>query len=252
MGFPFMVSRRGALMNIKFLDYHKKVLSQFGQDGVIEKIFKLIKPINKYFVEFGSCGGDDGQGNTAHMRSYGFDGLLMDGRVVPYGVENTKKYPVKIEFVKVENVVDLFIKYEVPKDLDFLSIDIDGNDYWVLKEILTCYKPRVICVEANYNIPLKKNIVQRYNPDFIWEGGGRFGASYRALYGLGVKNEYSLVAICGCDMIFVMNEIIPEDLIIENINDVEKLVSIIIPDKDLIAALKDMFCWSEWIDLDKK
>ena len=77
-------------MNINFEDYKKKVLSQFGQDGVIEKIFEVIKPLNKFFVEFGSNGTDEGQGNTAYMRRYGFDGLLMDGSELPYGIDIIK------------------------------------------------------------------------------------------------------------------------------------------------------------------
>lgn len=233
---------------INFLDYHKKVLSQFGQDGVIEKIFELIKPTNKYFVEFGSNGRDDSMGNTAYMRSYGFDGLLMDGADSPYGIEGEKQYPVKIEFITVENIIELFKKYNVPKDLDFLSIDIDGNDYWVLKEILAQYQPQVICIEANHNIPPGRNVVQRYNPDFKWEGGARFGASYKALCKLGNENGYNLVAMCYCDMIFLRNERMPPGLGIVNMNDYDKLKEDYVPE---VAALINMFCWSGWIDLDE-
>ena len=234
-------------MNINFLDYQKKVLSQFGQDGVIEKIFELIKPVNKFFVEFGSNGRDDSQGNTAYMRSYGFDGLLMDGADSPYGIEGEKQYPVKIEFITVENIIELFKKYNVPKDLDFLSIDIDGNDYWILKEILTQYQPQVICIESNYCLPVEKWMVQKYNPDFVWGGDTRHGASYRALLSLGIKNKYSLVAICGCDMIFIKNESIPDNLTIENVNNIEKLITAKHSKEEMDSFKEYVFEWDNWI-----
>jgi len=60
-------------------NYQKRVLSQWGQDGVIEKIFDIIGTTNKYFVEFESSGNDSVMGNTDYLRRRGFDGLLMDG-----------------------------------------------------------------------------------------------------------------------------------------------------------------------------
>jgi hypothetical protein len=65
--------------------FQKHILSQWGQDGVIEKIFETIGTTNKFFVEFGSSGNDAGMGNTAYLRRSGFDGLLMDGSDRPYG-----------------------------------------------------------------------------------------------------------------------------------------------------------------------
>jgi len=239
-------------MVVNFKDHQKKIYSQFGQDGVIEKIFELIKPINKHFVEFGSCGTVAGESNTAYMRRYGFNGLLMDGSATPYGKhDEVKQYPVKIEFVTAENIIDLLIKYNVPKVFDFLSVDIDGNDYWVLKTVLLKYRPQVICVESNYSIPSDKNIVQRYKPDHVWDGTCRFGASYQALRDLGVKNGYSLVAICGCDMIFIRNESIPEDLVIENVNDIEKQITTVHDAAAVECALKQISEWDNWVDLEK-
>lgn len=41
----------------------------------------------------------------------------------------------------------------MPRELDFLSVDIDGNDYWVTKELLKEYRPAAISVEFNPNFP---------------------------------------------------------------------------------------------------
>ena len=89
--------------------YQKRVLSQWGQDGVLEKIFDTIGTTNKYFVEFGSSGNDSGMGNTAYLRRRGFNGLLMDGSERPYNADvNDKKYEVKIEMVSASNINGLF------------------------------------------------------------------------------------------------------------------------------------------------
>jgi hypothetical protein len=58
------------------------------------------------------------------------------------------------EMVTPYAAVSIFKKYQVPKDLDFLSVDIDGNDFWVTKALLKDYKPAVISVETNANIPV--------------------------------------------------------------------------------------------------
>jgi len=240
-------------MNINFADCQKKILSQFGQDGVIEKIFELIPPLNKFFVEFGSCGTDESMGNTAYMRRYGFDGLLMDCNTEPYGTHNEiKKYPVMIEFITAENIINIFKKYNVPQQFDLLSVDIDGNDYWVLKSLLTEYYPQVIVIESNYMIPSDRNIVWKYDPDFVWAGDCLHGASYQALLNLGIENGYSLVAICGCDMIFVRNESIPCDLIIENINDINKLITAKHDQLTIEASVKQINEGTDWINLDDK
>ena len=60
------------------IKFHKKVLSQQGQDGALEEIFRVIGTTDKFFVEFGSSGRRDGQGNTPYLRDLGFTGLLMN------------------------------------------------------------------------------------------------------------------------------------------------------------------------------
>lgn len=237
---------------VDFNSFRKKVYSQFGQDGVLEKIFNVIGTTNKFFVEFGSSGSDESQGNTANLRRRGFDGLLMDGSATPYSTDRFHEYPVEVEFVSVENIVGLFEKHEVPVDLDFLSIDIDGNDYWVLKEILSKqYKPRVVCIEANYHLPMSKKLVWPYDPEFIWQGNTSFGASYAAFLSLCIEFEYSLASICGCDMIFIRNECLPDGAVIKDANNIVALYEVGTLDRQsLEAGLLSAMARDEWIDLD--
>jgi len=111
--------------------YEKKVYSQHGEDGVLDAIFRVIGTTSRFYVEFGT--GDALQRNTRFLAERrGWSGLLMDG-----GFENPA-INLRREFITAENINELFARYDVPHDLDLLSIDIDGNDYWVWENIDAC------------------------------------------------------------------------------------------------------------------
>jgi hypothetical protein len=130
--------------------------SQDGQDGILQYIFKNIGTTNKFFVEFGfnvnnyypGCGA-----NTGLLKQQGWNGVLFD-------IENENKdINLFKEIITSENVVEIFEKYEVPKDVDYVSIDIDSIDLWVFRSIISSniYKPRLITVEFNSNIDVSKD-----------------------------------------------------------------------------------------------
>ena len=186
--------------------------SQFDQDGVLEYIFNLIGVTNKYFVEFGSNGCIKGGGNTAYLREqFNMDGLLMDGSEHPYGIKGKPDFERKIEFIKAENINELFNKYSVPSSFDFLSIDIDGEDYYVMDAInLDKFKPRVICIETNWHIAPPIKVVQHHNPNHVWSGNHIFGCSPQAMLELLNSKGYTVVAYTGPDMIAIDKNILNE------------------------------------------
>jgi hypothetical protein len=171
--------------------FENNIRSQNGEDGVIEAIFAKIGTTNRFFVEFGVE--DGSQCNTAHLIASGWDGLQMDG------AEGNPEF-IKQEFIAAENINDLFRKYAVPRTFDLLSIDIDGNDYWVWKAI-DGFTPRVVVIEYNGSIPPRHSIVIPYDSTFRYdntlplEPGGYafFGASLAALEKLGREKGYALV-----------------------------------------------------------
>ncbi len=185
---------------INLKDYEKKIFSQYGEDGVLEKIFKLIGTTNKYFVEFGSDGFDESMGNTAYLRTYGFDGLLMEGH---HHRTKHAKYKLMQEFITADNVENVFKKYDVPIEFDLLSIDIDGNDFYVWKAIEK-YIPRVVVIEYNCGIEDEYSIP--YNPNHIWAGNYYFGASFMSMYFLAKEKNYSLVYSNDVNLIFVKSK----------------------------------------------
>lgn len=200
--------------------YEQNIYCQNGEDGVTIKLFELFCPTSKYYVEFG---GYDGYllSNTRYFREHeGWSGLLMDGNHEDLSINLQK------EFITAENINELFEKYNVPYDLDLLSIDIDFNDFYVWKALDEKYLPKVIIVEYNAtHLPHEDKVVY-YDRSFMWDGTNYFGASILAFYRLGKKKGYSLVYAdkIGVNLFFVRNDLIEEaNVHFLNINDVEKL-----------------------------
>jgi hypothetical protein len=163
----------------------KRIYSQNGEDGVIEAIFGLIGVTNRYFVEFGVQ--DATECNTANLLWQGWKGLMMDLK----GTSRNLGACVQREFITAENVNELFAKYGVPPAFDYLSIDIDGNDYWVWRALM--YRPRVVTIEYNAHVSPDLRRAIAYDPHFRWNGSDYFGASLRALADLGSRKGYELV-----------------------------------------------------------
>lgn len=202
--------------------YEAKKFSQFGEDGITIQLVKLIYGsdiYNKNYVEFGVESGTEC--NTRVLSEMlGWKGLLMDA-----GYENDK-INLKKEFINKENIIKLFEKYNVPKHINLLSVDIDFNDFYCLNEILKKYTCDIIICEYNStHLPHEDNIVI-YDKDTTWDETNYFGASLLSLYKLGKKYNYSLVysTYMGVNCFFVANDIInSKKLNFKYINDVEKL-----------------------------
>jgi len=193
--------------------YELKVYSQNGEDGIIRAIFAKIGTSNRFCVEFGVEKGLEC--NTRYLRDRrGWNCVWMDaGDGVPE--------PIRTEFVTAENINSLFKKYDVPPDFDLLSIDIDGNDYWVWKA-LEGYTPRVVVIEYNSSLPPTESKVIPYQPGFVWDGTNYFGASLLALSKLGESKGYTLVCCegIGVNAFFVKTELVPNRFAVRRIEEV--------------------------------
>ncbi|CAJ1329458.1 unnamed protein product [Effrenium voratum] len=175
-------------------DLEERVCSQCGQDGVLRAIFRNVGfregSQHPFYVEFGSR--KPGMLNSAVLREFcNWRGVLLDSQPgeTPHG--GCRDCPgvamIATEFVTAENVVELFQKYEVPRDFDLLTIDTDYNDYWIWRALLTdgTFKPRVVAVDFNPDISLQEAKVVRYSPLAEWDG---------TVYTVGSLLAYSLLA----------------------------------------------------------
>jgi len=188
-------------MKSRLIDYAKNVYSQFGEDGIIEKIFSIIKPANKLCVEFGAWDGEY-LSNTANLwKNKNWNAVLIeaDEERIKSVEQNSRVLPIcaKIGYDNQKNSIDFILrKHNILEQVDFMSIDIDGDDYWIFEQLV--YHPNVICIEYNPTIPFWIDCVQ--------EPGQIFGASLAALNRLAKLKGYFLAAVTDSNLFFIRND----------------------------------------------
>lgn len=192
---------------VKLSSFAKNAYSQNGEDGIIEKIFEVIGMTSKICIEFGAWDGFH-LSNTANLWTQGWKGVLIEGIESRYEdlKENVKDYDCLCVHAFVarsgEDSLDAIAKREgVGPEIDLLSIDIDGDDYYIL-ESLEYLKPRVIVCEYNPTIPAEIDLHAGY--------GSYFGASVSALNRLAMAKNYHLVAITDTNCFFVAESEAPK------------------------------------------
>ena len=109
------------------------------------------------------------------------------------------------------NICGIFEKYNVPKEFDLLSVDIDSLDYWVTKQILTEYRPRCVMVEVNVRFKPDESWALKDNPDWDWDGLKWYGASPMAYKKMFNEAGYTPVYIHVDDMIAIRNDVLEEN-----------------------------------------
>jgi hypothetical protein len=204
----------------KRLGIHEfQMFSQSGADGIIAEIFRRISPTNSIFVEFGV--GNGLENNTTALLLQGWSGVWIEASK-SYNKEiqkelkifiDDKKLKVLPQFVTRENIVAHFDSCGLPRDMDLVSIDIDGNDYWVWEALLSRYTPRVVVIEYNALLGPSVPWIVEYNPTSARESviaTSYFGASLKSLEMLGSKKGYSLV---GCDFLGTNAFFVRDDLL---------------------------------------
>ncbi len=202
--------------------YERSVYSQNGEDGILSKLVQLIHPKPGFCIEFGAFDGVTGS-NTYMLRRQGWDCLLLDrGYDVP-------EYKLRKEYITAQNINQLFEKYNVPGQVDLMSIDIDFNDFYIWKAMEEKYNASIVLIEYNASIPPTEDKVVKYHPYYIGDGTNYFGASILAMYRLGRAKGYSLVYAeeTGTNLFFVRDEIIEElserGITFKHLNDVEAI-----------------------------
>ena len=191
---------------------------QNGEAGVLEKLlldYLKVKPT--FCLEFGS--GMVGYKNgTANIR-YLYDNY--ECKCVYFDVDKSRKLrsdskyrdQVHIETITSTNVNDIFKKYKVPKNLDVLVIDVDGQDYWIWKNLE--YEPKVLMIEFNPSINSEELKVMHKDDDHhTWRNNrcSYYGASIKSMKKLGLEKGYSLVFAVDRNLFFVRKELIDVDI----------------------------------------
>ena len=200
-------------------DAEFSVFSQWGEDGIIEWIVNQNGSMPETFVEFGSS--DYRESNTRFLLcNRNWRGLVIDGN--PKNIDILKNDNISwrydltsiASFITAGNINSLIQKNGPTGEIGILSVDIDGNDYWVL-DAITCVNPQVIIVEYNTSFGNNCPLSVPYNPEFRRSSAHSsnlyFGASISAFNSLAIKKGYTLIGTnrSGVNAFFIRNDRFP-------------------------------------------
>jgi hypothetical protein len=198
--------------------------SQNGEDGITDHLLSLIPEPNRYFVEIGASNGlENNSSYLAFAKKY--CGLMVDGDEFKIG--NAKRFlgPMNwgLEFLQMyvePSTVPTLVSRLWHQDPDYFSLDIDSNDYYVMKALLAHrLRPKVLCVEYNSAFGPDQSVTVNYTPglDYLTYHPSQlyYGVSVRGWMNLLADFGYQFVTVDtrGVNAFFVAQEIsLPTEL----------------------------------------
>ena len=193
------------------------------KDGVaatgaaIEFILNQLPERNRWCVEFGAWDGLVGSTSRPLILEHEYSAVLIEGNPERFA-DLKKNYAGNdrvitrnqfVGFTAADGLDSILAGTPAPRDFDFLTVDIDGNDYQVWKAVEK-YRPKVVMIEFNPTIPPEVSFIHPADP-MVNEGN-----SLTALVELGKKKNYELVAVLGVNAFFVTAELFPRFNIADN------------------------------------
>lgn len=208
--------RRGAgIENLCASEF--SVFSQTGEDGIIQFLLSKIPIQNDIFIEFGVE--DYSESNTRFLlMNDNWRGVVIDGS--PANIESIRRSPLYwrrdltaiCDFVTRDNINRLIESCGISGDIGLLSIDIDGNDYWVWEKI-DIISPRIVVCEYNALFGPKEAVTIPYSDNFVRTQAHYsrlyFGASLKALCALAERKGYIYIGSnsVGVNAFFVRKDV---------------------------------------------
>jgi hypothetical protein len=200
-------------------DYEFKVFSQWGEDGIIQYLTKAIEIKHKTFIEFGVESFMEANCRFLLMKD-NWSGFVIDGSPSNIAILKNSYFYWKYQidalgaFITKDNINDLLAESRFDEDVGILSIDIDGNDYFIL-EAIDVVRPRILICEYNAVFGARKISVP-YDPKFFWTAKHYsnlyWGASLSAITLMANRKGYSLVGTnsSACNAFFVRDDLLNE------------------------------------------
>ena len=213
---PILLDKKN---NFNINKFGIKIYSQNNEDGIILYIFKHIGIKTKKFVEIGVENGTECN-TTNLLKNFNWKGIQIEGSKKLYNdakIQLKKILEKKRNNLKLLNIfvtkknINQILKKNCGKEIDLLSIDVDGNDFWIWKAI-NYVKPRLVIVEYNSFFGSNISATIKYNSKFSWDHRNNksyYGASLKALEKLGKQKKYILVGVDknGVNAFFVRNDL---------------------------------------------
>jgi hypothetical protein len=211
-----------SLSSTRLQDFEFKVFSQWGEDGIIQRLISVVPLADRTFIEFGVE--DFSESNCRFlMMNDNFSGFVMDGSADNVAACRSAYYywkhalEMRQAFITRDNINQLLAESGFGPDLAILSVDLDGVDYWVT-EAIERFTPRILIHEYNAVFGAERKISVPYDPAFVRSDKHvsrlYWGASLAALTYLAEKRGYSLVGTnsAGCNAFYVRNDLLNDQL----------------------------------------
>jgi hypothetical protein len=192
------------------LNHQASIHSQSGEDGIIGKILETLPDRDRWCVEFGALDGKSLSNTRNLIENAGYSAILIEGsrprfEELESNYSHVEKVTALNRFVGFDandNLDHILADTPIPAEFDFLSIDIDGNDYHVW-ESSSRFTPKVVCIEFNQTIPNEIKFIQPA------DAGISQGSSLSALVELGKTKGYELICVAGVNAFFVRSQYFP-------------------------------------------
>ena len=191
------------------------VISQNEEDGLLIEVFSQVGTTNRRFVEVG-CGVNGGNSGFLACEC-GWSGLMIDAQ--PTAVEKvavrfaSEQVLAECHQMSRENINSVLDDAGFTGEIDLLSVDVDGNDFW-LWDALTVCRPRVVIIEYNYLLGPTVAATIPYDPKFFIKAAptrAYRGASLEAMVRLARHKGYRLIACERVNAVF-LREDVPSEL----------------------------------------
>lgn len=198
--------------------FAKSINSQLGEDGILEEIFNRLgqqfSSRSLFFVDFGAGNGIH-ISNTKYLADvFVTSGLYIEGCLRDYQDLVSNKLPGLClhKYISLEGennlnktLEDIYSQSHLA-NIDLLSMDVDGNEYWIWQDFK--YNPKVVCIEYNPDFEPSECKTIKYDPNHRWDHSKYFGASAGALNKLAESKGYTLVACShGLNLFFIRNDL---------------------------------------------
>ena len=162
------IVRSGPLERLSDAEF--RVYSQFGEDGIIQYLISRVPIDDEVFIEFGVA--DYRESNTRFLLcNDNWRGLILDGGTahIEFVRSNALGWRHTVDarsvFVTRNNINETIADAGISGDIGLLSIDIDGNDYWVL-DAIDVVTPRILIIEYNSTFGPDAAVTVPYDPAF--------------------------------------------------------------------------------------
>ena len=183
------------------------------EESTIRRYLASLPLTNKYCVDIGAQDGVSGSQTVALFKN-GWTGAAVEGDPAMFAVLSTLYRELSgVSLVRTmvfpENVVSVLRSCFCPNDFSFLSLDVDGYDYFLLEQILGSFRPPLVCVEINETIPPPLLFTVKFDPRHSWLGDHFQGQSICKCFELCVRHRYDIVELQYNNLFIVPREINP-------------------------------------------